>query len=437
MTIVARIAAQIFNTPLLVQPETAITIASSLADRFGIDPLMDIDASRFVGRPAEARLGNGDVRDIYRVEDGVALINVFGELVNRGAWIGASSGLTSYEGLDAQLLTAAEDSRVRAVVLDMNSPGGQASGAMETAALVRRVAQSKPVVAFVNAQAASAAYAIASGAPRIVTTPSGMLGSIGVVWMHVDRSEQIAKSGVRPTLLHAGAYKVDGHPLAALPDDARARIQAQIDDVYALFVDTVAAHRPMTAAAVRQTEAGVLMGQRAVDVGLADAVGSLDDVFAFLNRDRTSGRLSLAGGYMSETNKGTAVPGANAETVTKAEHDAAVASAHSAGHTEGVKAGTKAERERIGAVLGHDNAKGRESLAQHFAFKTEMPAEAAIEALAAAAPAAAAAPQPKTHRLDALVPNPKVDADAPAGADAQVAGLNAAVDRIVASVRSH
>jgi capsid assembly protease len=283
MTIVARVAAQIFNTPLLVAPGVAELIATALADRLGVEPLSEFDASRFVGQPAQQRLGNGDTRDIYRVEDGVALINVFGELVNRGSWIGASSGLTSYEGLDAQMRAAMDDPAIRAVVLDMNSPGGAASGAMETAALVRRVAEQKPVVAFVNAQAASAAYAIASGASRIVATPSAMLGSIGVVWMHVDRSAAVEKSGLKPTLLTAGAYKADGHPFAALPADARARIQAQIDAVYELFVSTVADHRGLDPAAVRGTEAGLFMGQAAVDAGLADQVGGLDDVFAFFN----------------------------------------------------------------------------------------------------------------------------------------------------------
>jgi signal peptide peptidase SppA len=164
-------------------------------------------------------------------------------------------------------------------VLDIDSPGGEAGGAMETAARIRALDAKKPVVAFVNGMAASAAYALASGARTIIATPSAMLGSIGVVWMHVDRSAQVERVGVKPTLLTAGAFKTDGHSLAPLAADARGRIQAQINKIYGLFVETVAAHRPMSAAAVRATEAGVYIGSQAVDARLADQVGSLDDAF--------------------------------------------------------------------------------------------------------------------------------------------------------------
>jgi signal peptide peptidase SppA len=264
MTYLARVASQIFNTPLLVTPDVACTIANALAERWGVDPMEPFDASRFVGQPAGPRDANGEMRTMYRAEDGIALIGVMGELVNRGAWVGASSGLTSYEGIDAQLAAAARDDAIKGVILDVNSPGGQAAGAMETAAKIRALDAKKPVVAFVNGVAASAAYALASGARKIVATPSAMLGSIGVVWMHVDRSAQAEKAGVKPTLLTAGAYKTDGHPLAPLAADSRQRIQAQIDKVYDLFVQTVAAHRPIDAAAVRATEAGVYIGSQAV-----------------------------------------------------------------------------------------------------------------------------------------------------------------------------
>lgn len=286
MLYLARVSTLLFNTPLLASPDAACTIAAMLSDRWNVDPAelgtLSLEASRFVGKPGGPPDANGVVKSMYRVEDGVALISVHGELVNRGAWIGASSGLTSYEGLDAQLEAAGRDPAVRGVILDVNSPGGQASGAMETAAKIRALDARKPVVSFINGTAASAAYALASGARTIVATPSAVLGSIGVVWMHVDRSAQASKAGVKPTILTAGAYKADGHSVAPLDPGARARIQAQIDKVYALFVDTVAAHRPMTAAAVRATEAGVFIGSQAVAAGLADRVGSLEDSFKAL-----------------------------------------------------------------------------------------------------------------------------------------------------------
>ena len=414
----ARVASLIFNQPLLVEPSAAEVLVSGLADRFAVEPLVEVDASRFVGRPSGPRGEDGRVLPMYREQDGVALISVLGELVNRGAWIGASSGLTSYEGLAAQL-DAAGAPQVRAVILDLNSPGGEASGAMEIAAKVRALAAQKPVYAFVNGQAASAAYAIASGASKIVTTPSGALGSIGVVWMHLDRSAQVEKSGVKPTLLTAGAYKADGHPFAALPDDARKRIQARIDDVYDLFVRTVAAHRGMTLKAVRGTEAGIFMGQGAVDAGLADAVGGLDDVFAMIAADlqqQSMNALELS----ARDIRGTIM---TENAVTAAD----VACARDEAHAEG----RAAERVRISAILGHASAQGRETLARHFAFATAIDAEDAAAALAAAP---AAVETQRTHRLDAIVPDPHVDPAEENTASAEAAltaDLAAAVDRLV------
>ena len=381
MTHLARVASLIFNAPLLVTPDVACTIANALADRWNVDPLEPFDASRFVGQPAGPRDANGEMRTMYRAESGIALIGVHGELVNRGAWIGASSGLTSYEGLDAQLAAAERDDAVKGVILDVNSPGGQAAGAMETAARIRALDAKKPVVAFVNGMAASAAYALASGARTIVAAPSAMLGSIGVVWMHVDRSAQAEKAGVKPTLLTAGAFKTDGHPLAPLADDARARIQAQIDKVYDLFVQTVAAHRPLDAAAVRKTEAGVYIGSQAVDAKLADQVGTLDDAFqavrAALPKSQFSGSFFAASQESNMT-----------DTFTKAQLDATVGEAKAAGAAEAkavaLKEGATAERARIGAILDAPAAKGREAQARHFAFKTAMSSDDALAALAVA-----------------------------------------------------
>lgn len=423
MTIVSRIAAQVFNTPLLVTPDCAVTIASALAERFGVESLDDVSASRFVGQPDGPRGADGRTEVMWRASDGIALIGLMGELVNRGAWIGASSGLTSYEGFEVQLANAEASPQVRGIVLDLNTPGGQASGAMEAAARVRRAATKKPVVAFVNGQAASAGYAIASGASRIITTPSGILGSIGVVFMHLDRSAQIEKSGVRPTLLTAGAYKADGHPLSALPEDARARIQSRIDAVYGLFVSTVAANRNLSEETVRKTEAGIFMGQEAVDAGLADAVGTLEDAFSYINAQREKSRtynLSLKGKTMDP------------ETISRAEHDQAVAAAHSQGVATGTQAGAQVERDRIRAILTSEEAKGRETSAQHLALNTAIGADDARAALGGLAVTQATT---KTHRLDAIVLDPKIDAQAPDSERKPEAGLSAAVDKLIANAK--
>ena len=125
MTIVARVAAQIFNTPLLVAPGVAELIATALADRLGVEPLADADLSRFVGKPTEQRLGNGDTRAIYRVEDGVALINVFGELVNRGPGSARRRASPPMRGSARSCARPRRDPDVRSIVLDIDSPAAR------------------------------------------------------------------------------------------------------------------------------------------------------------------------------------------------------------------------------------------------------------------------------------------------------------------------
>jgi hypothetical protein len=130
-----------------------------------------------------------------RMADGVAIIPVLDTLVNRGAWLDSRSGLTSYEGIAAQLRAAGSDPEVRSVLLDISSPGGEAAGMAGLADLIRSVRQTKPVTAFVNDMAASAAYGIASAANEIVISPTSTVGSIGVVMLHADRSGELAAQG--------------------------------------------------------------------------------------------------------------------------------------------------------------------------------------------------------------------------------------------------
>jgi signal peptide peptidase SppA len=377
-----RIAARVLNRPLLIVPHNAEIICSVLADRIGVEPMVALqdrspDASRFIGEGVAASGGNR--RAMYSRVDDTAIVTVEGELVNRGAWIGADSGLTSYEGIDAQLRAAASDPRVRQILLDIESPGGEAVGAMELAATVRKVNKEKPVYAIANGMAASAAYAMASGAKRLFATPSSLTGSIGVVLLHLDQSVRLEKQGIKPTLIFAGAHKVDGHPFGPLPDSVADDLKAEVAQFYQHFVETVAAGRPgLTEQAIRATEARTYLGADAVKVGIADAVSSFDEVLVEV---RAAGRSTqVRGAYMSDT---TSAPAANNAGISQADHDKAVADAQAAG--------AKAAQERISAILGLEEAKGRKAQAEHIAFKTSMSVDDA-KAMLATAPVEAAKP---------------------------------------------
>lgn len=270
------LADRVLNRPLLLEPAKAAMIADVLAGRIGLDagPAVAADPalSRFAGRQRRPDGGYG----LNPVDRGVAVVSVVGSLVNRGAFIGASSGLVSYEGLAAQLGEAAERADVHAVILDLDSGGGEASGVVSLGRQLRALRGRKRVVAVVNDTACSAAYWLAAQASEIVVSETSSVGSIGALVLHIDRSGELEQKGLAPTLIHAGAHKVDGHPFAALPDEVRADWQARLDELVGLFAREVAAGRGerLTAAAARATEARVYYGRAAVKAGLADRVGT-------------------------------------------------------------------------------------------------------------------------------------------------------------------
>ncbi len=377
MTTLFHFAERILNAPLLLAPEKADILLHVLEGRIGIklDSTIDLEApelSRFVGSATTAR---GE-RRMSAVEGGVAIIPVLGTLVNRGAWIGARSGLTSYEGLDAQIREAAAASDVKAILLDIDSPGGEALGAFNLAQTILEARGQKPVVAVVNDMAASAAYAIASAASSIIVSPTSMVGSIGVVMAHMDKSEATAKEGVRPTLIYAGRHKVDGNPYAPLSDGARAEYQGRVNQFYEQFVAQVEAGRGarFTADMARGTEARIFMGDEAVQIGMADRVATFSQVLSELQTTPRAGQSKKKGIAMSNENGSPAAVNAG---ISETERAAIRAE------------GATAERERIAGILNSEAAVGREQQAIKLALEPGVSVEGA-KAILASIPAKAA-----------------------------------------------
>lgn len=236
------------------------------------------------------------VRDDLDIRGGVALVGLQGVLTPRGSFLSLlfGGGLGGLQGFRRDLAAAVGSSDVEAIVLDVHSPGGLVGMVPETAAEVRAARDVKPIVAAVNTMSASAAYWIASQASEVVQTPSGFSGSIGVYLVHEDWSKANEQAGIDPTYISAGRYKVEGNFDTPLSEDARAAFQAEVDDLYAMFVEDVAAGRGTTTEAVRAGygEGRVLPAKRAVAAGLADRVATIDETI-----------LSLAGGDTSRRRK--------------------------------------------------------------------------------------------------------------------------------------
>ena len=269
MTLLPHMAARIFGAPLLIHRPKLEVILAVLGPRIGLS-----ESGTPIPVPA--------TRSPPTTDGGIAVLPIYGTLVRRAVGLEAASGLTSYQELATQLDAAIADPSVAAIVLDIDSPGGESGGVFDLADRVRAAARIKPVWALANDMAYSAAYALGSAANRFFVTRTGGVGSIGVIAMHADQSVRDAQDGVRYTTVFAGARKNDLNPHEPISDEAHAFLKSEVDRIYSLFVDTVASHRGLTGDAVCATEAGVFFGQDAVAAGLADAVGTFDDLLAEL-----------------------------------------------------------------------------------------------------------------------------------------------------------
>lgn len=222
----------------------------------------------------------------YRIEDGVAIIDIVGPLSN-AKW---SWGGTTYGEIQEQLKVAAVDPNVRGVLLNVNSPGGAMDNCFETAAMIADL--KKPCYAVAATAAYSAAYLLASQADKIYCTQtSGGVGAIGVYCIHFDMSGMMQQMGVKPTIIRAGKGKAEDTPYEPLSDAARAEIQGEIDRLYGEFVAAVERGRGIAAAQIVKIGARCFEGANAaVTAGLADAPGDLSTAWVDMCSDipRTS-----------------------------------------------------------------------------------------------------------------------------------------------------
>jgi len=234
------------------------------------------------------------------VSSGVAVLPLVGTIAQRAGSLEASSGGVSTERFAQAFRQALSDPAVGAIVIDVDSPGGDVHGVDELSSEVFHARGQKPIVAVANSLAASAAYWIATAADELVVTPGGEVGSIGVFAAHVDESEWYRSQGIKPTLISAGRYKVEGNPYEPLGDAAREAIQERVDAYYDMFVRAVARNRGVGVQAVRGGfgEGRVVGAKRAVELGMADRVGTLVETVAQLAR-RPLGTLGRTAGLFA------------------------------------------------------------------------------------------------------------------------------------------
>lgn len=414
------LASKLYNSPLLITPEKAEVIervfrAHMEGNVTTLPPFEPATRADIFAQTATSF--RRERAGYFRSESGVALIQVLGSLVQRGSGMDAMSGLESYDSIGAQLNAAVSDPAVRGILLEFDSPGGEANGVTALADAIRAANDQKPVVAHANEFAFSAAYWLASAAGELYVPKTGMVGSVGVIMLHVDQSQLNSKRGIEVTHIIAGARKADLSPHKPLSDRALASAQAMVDRLYGQFVDAVAGMRNISAKSVRDTEAALLNPDQAKQARMVDGIGTLGDALTRLEtlmrdpskrkksygqRAAASADFSLQEQQMSEEKKDGA-----AATTTATNEANARAEGVKEGKAAGVAEGVSAERARIAAILGCEEATGREAMASHLALKTATSPEDA-KGLLAVAPKHA----PKAGLGAAMPPNPKVGADA-------------------------
>jgi protease-4 len=170
-----------------------------------------------------------------------------------------------------------QNDRIRAVVLDVDSPGGSAPGSNYLYLAVRSLVRRKPVVAFIRGLGASGAYMFSCPASRIVAIPSAIVGSIGVISMHPLLYEALDKLGVQMNVTKSDRLKDMGSMFRAPTDEEKRKEQELVDDLYEQFVEAVAAGRGMEPAKVREVATGeIFTARRGKELGLVDELGDLD-----------------------------------------------------------------------------------------------------------------------------------------------------------------
>jgi signal peptide peptidase SppA len=279
-----RICQYVSETPWAITMSKLSELVAVLSFRAG--------GGEFTPEEIQARIGGGSQSSSSARQGAVAIIPVHGVIAHRMGSMDDTSGGTSTERIGAMVDQVASDPNIGTIVYDFDTPGGTVTGVQELAAKMFSLRGVKKQVAHINSMAASAGYWLAAQADEIVSTPSGMAGSIGVYSAHQDMSKALEAEGIDVTLISAGKYKVEGSPFAPLSDEAKAFMQARVDEAYSQFIKDVARGRGVSVADVRNGygEGRALSAKDAKAAGLIDKIATFDETLSGLTgRKQASG----------------------------------------------------------------------------------------------------------------------------------------------------
>lgn len=223
-------------------------------------------------------------RPSVKTPGGVAILNLSGTLTQKENFFCFMCGGTSVEAFGRRFDEAVANPNIKAIVINVDSPGGEVSGIPELADKILQARGEKHIVAIANSIMASAAFWVAAAADEVVITPSGQMGSVGTVFIHHEISEQLKENGIKVTIFSAGDNKVNGNTLEPLTEEATAEIQETVDGFNDMFVAGLAKARGVSKTFVNSNfgQGKMFMAKDAVKLGLADRVATLDQVLSKL-----------------------------------------------------------------------------------------------------------------------------------------------------------
>ncbi len=223
------------------------------------------------------KVGGSFARSLFPAYD-VAEVAVEGPITRDGGGgrLPTSPGATPADDIVEQIDRADADDSVDALLLKLNTPGGEVVPSDDIRLAAERF--DGPTIAYTTDVCASGGYWIASGCDELWAREGSIVGSIGVIGSRVNASELTAKLGLSYERFAAGEYKDAGTPLRELEDDERAYLQGLIDDYYETFIERVSEGRDLEPAEIRETEARIYLGQEAAELGLVDELGTRRDL---------------------------------------------------------------------------------------------------------------------------------------------------------------
>lgn len=209
----------------------------------------------------------------------LAVITISGSLTSKNRPYNRMFGMVSYDEIRNAVFAATEHPEVAGIVLNMDTPGGQASGVSELSDFLTQVdAELKPIYTYAGTTMASGGYWLGSVGREIYASKLATVGSIGVITVHVSYEKMLKEDGIEVTVLRAGEFKALGSPYEKLDDKARTQIESQMNTIYDVFLETVAENRGTSVNALKETaaEGRVFIGADSVTVGLVDHITSFD-----------------------------------------------------------------------------------------------------------------------------------------------------------------